>query len=38
MIRIGIIEDHAVYRQGLAQIVEASAQLELTAAARSIED
>src|SRR5437870_12196108 len=38
MIRIGIIEDHRVYRQGLAQIVEASAQLELTAAARSIED
>ena len=38
MIRVAVIDDHPLYRQGLAAAIQAAPDLEVTAAARSIED
>jgi DNA-binding NarL/FixJ family response regulator len=38
MIRVGIVDDHPVFRQGLAHAIEASGELELVIAAASLEE
>ena len=36
MIRVGIVEDHPLYRQGLVQVIESAPDLDLVATAASI--
>ena len=38
MISVAIVDDHPVYRQGLAMVVDSADDLELVAKARSIEE
>jgi DNA-binding NarL/FixJ family response regulator len=38
MIRVGIVEDHPVFRKGLMQVVEAAQGLELAGVGRSVEE
>jgi DNA-binding NarL/FixJ family response regulator len=38
MIRVGIVEDHPVFRTGLMQVVETAEGLELAGVARSVDD
>lgn len=38
MIRVGVVDDHPVFRQGLAHAVERAEGLELLFAVASVED